>query len=410
MEEQLPLNQLLSYPFSQDRRMVPPPEFDRLRDREPVCQVITSTGNRAWLLTRYADVRFILADKRFRLGFPGAPDLGSEQLEDNGTLFQDEPAHSRLRRLIARAFTPRRIELLRTAATQTIGELCASLVERGSPGELVSGVALPFPIAVIADLLGVTVEDRDRFREWSDAVMRLDGRSDEEVGHAWAKMSAYVDDLIMHKRELPGDDLISDLVKVSDHDDGRLTEAELSGTAVSLLVAGYSTTVTVLTKGVLTLLQQPAGLHGLVGEPALMPTAIDEILRYQSESDGLVRVAREDVKIGDVVVRKGQAVIAPLLAANHDSRVFDQPEHFDIRRVHNPHVAFGYGIHRCVGASLARMELEVAIAGLCKHFPDLRLSRPVESLPWREAVLDPAPSEIHVEWGPYTNMGTADHE
>ncbi|MGW0515828.1 cytochrome P450 [Crossiella sp. NPDC003009] len=387
----------VSLPLAQPSITEPPAEYARLQAECPVARVVTENGTQAWMVTRYEDVRFVLADPRFSIRFAGAASDNAEDAPEE-SLFQDPPGHSRLRRLVGRAFTARRMAELRPAVRRTAERLAAEMADDYPPAELVSDFAFPLSINVISELLGVPTPDRADFRAWSEAVISLTAHTPEQIGAAWNNLQGYVAELIEAKRRDPGSDLMSALIAVRDNEDDKLSTGELRTMAVTLLVAGHVSTVNAITMGMLTLLTNRAQYDRLVADPGLIEGAVEEILRCQFGKRGLMRIAKDDVQVGEALIRKGDTVFAELGAANVDASLFPEPARFDITRPENPHLAFGHGIHHCLGAALGRMELHVTLEVLSSAFPLMRTVLPVERIPLRTGLLDQSPAALLVTW------------
>ena len=299
-------------------------------------------------------------------------------------LNRDGDDHRRLRRLVTKAFTPRMVEQLRPRIQAIADELLDAVSSKGEM-DLSAAYAFPLPITVIAELLGVPTEDQDRFREWSDAVI-TPAISQEELERFFEQMGefvAYLTDLFAARRAEPRDDLISALLAARDDDDA-LTENEVFGTVVLLIVAGHETTVGLIGNAVLNLLSHPAELERVRADPSLLPAAIEEALRYEGPVERtLYRWASTDVELGGQTIRKGEGVIAIVNAADRDHNRFPDADRFDVTRDDKRHLAFGRGSHFCLGAPLARLEAEIALETLFRRLPGLRLAVPREELAWR---------------------------
>src|ERR687897_43345 len=377
----------------------PYPTYARLRSSAPVHRATLPDGRGVWLITRYEDVLAVLKDERFvknwrsaltpeqRAEIPTIPEV-MKPLSQN-MLDTDPPDHERLRALVSRAFTPRLVERMRPRVQAIADGLLNAVQERGEM-DLIDDYAFPLPITVIAELLGVPAEDRNSFREWSDAA--VSGNSTTEyleevlVPHMEA-FSDYLRRMFEEKRMNPKDDLISALVRAEEAGE-RLSEDELLGMVFLLLIAGHETTVNLIGNGMLTLLQHPAQLEKLKNEPALIKGAVEELLRYDGPVEtSTERFAREDVAIGGAGVPKGGVgKVVPGSAGHHPQR-FTAPDALDITRAHNRHLAFGKGIHFCLGAPLARMEGQIAIGTLLRRMPELRLKGSPDALSWRPGMI-----------------------
>ncbi|HEU4848503.1 MAG TPA: cytochrome P450 [Rubrobacteraceae bacterium] len=377
----------------------PYPTYAKLRSSAPVYRAALPDGRGVWLITRYDDVLAVLKDQRFVKDWRGA--LTPEQLAQvppipevmkplsQNMLDTDPPDHERLRALVSKAFTPRLIERLRPRVQAISDGLLDAVQDRGEM-DLIDDYAFPLPITVIAELLGVPAEDRNNFREWSDAA--VSGNASQEymeqilIPHMQA-FTDYLRALFEEKRSNPKDDLVSALVRAEEAGD-RLSEDELLGMVFLLLVAGHETTVNLIGNGVLALLQHPDQLRKLKEDPSLIKPAVEELLRYDGPVEtSTERFAREDVEIGGQVIPRGEMVLVVLAAADHDPERFPDPDELDITRTDNRHLAFGKGIHHCLGAPLARMEGQIAISTLLRRMPNLRLKGSPESLSWRPGMI-----------------------
>jgi cytochrome P450 len=361
--------------------------YRRLRDSAPVHRITGPDGTPAWIVTRYDDVRTALADPRLSpdkqhatagtyKGFSLPPAL------DANLLNMDPPDHTRVRRLVGRAFTPRRIQQLRTPIRRTADALLDALGPHGST-DLVAAYAAPLPITVICDLLGIPDEHRFDFRAWTDTLVAPDPTRPEAGKEAVAAMLEYFTRLLGDKRAEPGDDLLSDLIAVRDEGD-RLSEDELMSLAFLILFAGYENAVQLIGNSVLALLNHPDQLAELRRNPERLPDAVEEFARF--EGPALLAIRRfpvEEVTIAGVTVPVGETVWLSLAAANRDPARFPDPDRLDLGRDATGHLALGQGIHYCLGAPLARAETEIALAALLERFPDLALGE--GELRWRRS-------------------------
>ncbi len=338
-------------------------------------------GVGAWLVSRHAEVSALLRDRRFGRVF--TPRQLTEvfaawnRLNADAMLDMEPPEHTRQRRLVSAAFTPRRVAALREPVRRLADRLLDAAVD-GDRLELMSGLAEPLPVAVIAELLGVPEEDRHRLRPWSRDIVGLyelayDDAAERRAVAAAEEFDGYLRWLIADRRRRPGDDLLSALVGASDAGD-RLTEDEVVATAVLLLNAGHEATVNALGNGVLALLLTPGSLDRLRAEPHLLAPAVEEMIRYDTPLSMFQRTAFADVDIAGRTVRAGERVGLLLGSANRDERAFARPDRFDVSRPDNPHVGFGAGIHYCVGAPLARLEMQEAVSALLNRFRRLELA------------------------------------
>ena len=359
----------------------------RLRAQRPVSPVIMPGGTPAWLVTGYAEARAALTDPRLRKNMPGwhpEPDSIFAAL-DVHMLNSDPPDHERLRRLVNKAFTARRVERLRPRITAITTGLLDDMSTREQV-DLLASFAFPLPITVICELLGVPVADRDDFRTWSATIVSNTATPGVFQAHATA-MIRYFIALMAAKRLEPAGDLISALIAARDEGD-RLSENELVSMAFLLLVAGHETTVNLIGNGVLALLLNPAELARLRAEPSLIGGAVEELLRHVNPvSNATFRFAGEPVEIGGARIRRGDPVLVALSSANRDPSRFGDPDRLDLGRDSSGHLAFGHGIHYCLGAPLARLEAEIAFSYLLARFGSMRLAVPTESLRWRPSAL-----------------------
>jgi cytochrome P450 len=375
----------------------PYPTYARLRRDMPVAPTRLPDGRAVWLVTRYDDVALVLKDARFakdrrRVNMshrtPFSRFFGPliTALQFN-MLDLDPPDHTRLRGLVHKAFTPRFVERLR----DRIQALAVRLLDdaRGERWDLVSGFALPIPATVIADLLGVPATDRHRFHRWSNRVVTIaSGRDFLLAMPAVILFLRYLRRLVAARRMEPRDDLISALVQAEESGD-RLSSDELLAMLFLLLVAGHETTVNLISNGTLALLQNPEELERLRHDPELLRggAAIEELLRYTSPVQvATERYAVESVQLSGTAIPAGSMVLAVIGSANHDEHRFAAPEKLDLTRAPNPHLAFGHGVHYCLGAPLARLEGQIAVGALLERVPDLKLAVAPESLQWRKGI------------------------
>jgi hypothetical protein len=346
-----------------------------------------------WLAFTHAGSNAVLRDRRLgRIWRDREPAERFGQfnlVHRNAILEMEPPEHTRLRRLVSAAFARGHVERLRPWVEQLAGELVDGLVERsGGTAEVdvLAGMAEELPVAVIAELLGVPAADRPLLRPWSNAIVKMYeyGRTEaveDAAERAAAEFVAYLRDLAAERRRTPGEDLLTHLVTVRDSDGDRLTEDELVTTCVLLLNAGHEATVNVSGNGLLALLEHRDQLARLRADPALLPTAVEELMRFDSPLQLFERTATADVEVGGVTVREGQKVAALLGAANRDPAVFADPDVLDVGRADNPHISFGAGVHFCIGAPLARVELQASFGALLGRTTDLELARPARRRP-----------------------------
>jgi len=365
----------------------PHPVLAALRESGPVQRIDGASGLPVWMVTRYDDVLAALSDPRLS-NDPHHASALTEVLRGDflsrSMIGTDPPEHTRLRRLVSKAFTARRVEGLRPRVQEITDALLDRITPRGS-ADLVAEFGLPLPITVIGELLGVPEADRDRFREWTDEMLDrpFDPGSDLAlVAAARERMHGYLGDLVAAKRAEPADDLLTDLVEVTDEGE-RLDAQELLAMTFLLLIAGYVTTVSLIGNGTLALLRHPEQLDRLRADPSLVPQAVEELLRFDGPvNPGLTRFALEDLEIGGVRIPRGDMVLLAIAAADRDPRRFPDPDRLDVGAVDPGHLSFGHGMHYCLGAPLARLEGQVAFTALLTRLPGLALAAREDELRW----------------------------
>jgi cytochrome P450 len=396
--------QTCPYPLGEPRGLVVDPRFAAMREERPVSRVRLPFGGEAWLVTRYADVRTVLSDRRFMRSLTVGKDAprATEAIEDASSIItMDPPEHSRLRRLVSGAFTPRRVELLRPRVQELADELIDQLIAQGPGADLVQAFSIPLPIIALCELLGVPREDRHQVHAWTDTMLSLSGASQDftEIMNAQRGLWGYIAGLVAQRRETPTDDLIGALVRARDSE-GRLTEGELIDLTGGILAVGHETTANHISNMIYTLLTNPDQLALLRADPGLVPSAIEELIRFVplNASVGFAHIATEDIEISGQLIRAGEAVFADLDAANRDTGVFERPEELDVTRERNWHVGFGHGPHHCLGAQMARLELQVAIGTLLRRFPDLALAVAPEDVAWLKQRRQRGPEALPLTW------------
>ncbi len=381
--------------FSQEAMRDPVAFYREIREQGSLIYLTSMLDlGGGWIVTAYDDASAILKDLRFindplKTSQAGGSEetLSAKKLlsMQRDLLFTDPPDHTRLRHLVSKAFTSRAVEQLRPRIQQIADELLDK-VERQGQMDLIADFAFPLPIIVISELLGVPSQDRQQLRSWSEVHINTKYEVEKRVS-ATEEFFDYIRRLIIEKRKHPGLDLVSSLVQAEENGDV-LSEVELVSTIFLLIFAGHETTVNLIGNGTLALLQHPEQMHLLQNDPTLLPSAVEELLRYStSVSFSIPRWASEDVSVGDKVIRKGEPVYIAFSAANTDERQFHNPGVLDITRQENRHLTFGKGIHACLGAPLARMEAQIAFGTLLRRLPDLRLACLPEQLMWNQSSL-----------------------
>jgi len=352
---------------TQEDVLNPFPRYRIMREKQPV---FFQPEYRFWQVFRYDDVQRVLSDyTSFSSGFGGGQ--GRDPLSAS-LISMDPPRHRQLRNLVTQAFTPRSVAQLSERITAIVNTLLDQVMAMGHM-DIIDDLAYPLPVIVIAEMLGIPKEDRDRFKVWSDAVV---GASYPEGGNPQAEMSMYFLNMIQQRSREPQDDLITALLNAQ-IDGQHLNQRELLGFCILLLVAGNETTTNLIGNALLCFDEHPEVMEQLRAEPALITGAIEEVLRYRSPVQYMYRRAVADVAIADQEIRTGQMVLAWIGSANRDESQFPDPDRFDIRRTPNRHIAFGHGIHFCLGAPLARLEAKIALTLLLERFHEIKRVRDI---------------------------------
>jgi len=383
-------------PFEQAHPLDVAPLLRQLQQDGVIHRVRTAVGDPAWLVTGYAEVRRLLEDDRLGRSHPDparAARMGASVLFGGpmGSYETEQADNARLRSLLQPHFSPRRMRAFRPRVEELTAGLLSDLAEHGSPADLHQALALPLPVQVICELLGVPYADRDQFRAWSEAVGDVRDRARSE--HGLGELFGYGRQLVARKREQPGDDVISRLCA------DRLGADEIAMLSMGLLFAGHETTVAAISMGALCLLANPGQQQALVNDPGQITSAVEELLRAPGRSGGgIPRYARTDLQIGEVTVRAGELVLLDIRTASHDPAVFASPDRFDVTRQGPAHLSFGHGAHYCLGAPLARIELQAVFSQLLARFPKMRLAVPVGQLRVRSGALTGGLTELPVAW------------
>jgi cytochrome P450 len=420
--------QIRDYPFEPFRGELPP-ELLEMVHTKPVSKVRIPDGRVVWLVLGYPETSLVLSDPRFArhnselaaggLTAGGLTATGltaaGEQAEacpvyvppspaeaDAGQcpaglrqLSMDGKPHHDLRRLAARAFTARRIEAYRPRVQAITDELIDALMAAGPPGDLVAGLVVPLPVIVTCELLSIPAADREQIADWANAMMSLTAHGLAGTAQAEAELREYLLRRLTARRHEPGEDLLSSWIGAQAGSD--LSDAEIVGLAIAVLIGGREISST--SAGIRALFQHPTALRRLRADPALLPAAVEEILRYTSVSPMfLVQTVTEDLELGGESLRAGDGVMAVPWAANRHQAAFAEPDRFDLDRPQNPHLTFGFGPHFCLGAALGRLQVEIAIGTLLRRMPELAPVTDLQDLPWRDERINCGLAEFPVTW------------
>lgn len=392
----------VSFPQSRTCPYHPPAGYRAEGDAQrPLSLVRLFDGRRVWLVTGHAEARALLVDQRLSAdrenpAFPMFTERAARSARRRIELLgMDDPEHNSRRRMLIPSFSVKRTAALRPRIQETVDRLLDAMIEQGPTADLVTAFALPVPSMVICALLGVPYSDHDFFESRSRKLLR--GPAAEDVEAARASLDDYFRMLIERKRTRPGDGLLDELI-AGPLESGDIDRDELVQLAEILLVAGHETTANMISLGTFTLLQHPEQLDRLRGSRELMSTAVEELLRFLSIADGLSRVATEDIEVGGVTVRAGDGVLMSTSVINRDEGAYPSPDELDLGREARHHVAFGFGIHQCLGQNLARAEMEIALGTLFDRLPGLRLAAPAEEIPFKPGDTIQGMLELPVTW------------
>ncbi|MCE7010704.1 cytochrome P450 [Kibdelosporangium philippinense] len=381
----------------------PPAEFSELRDNDAITQASCPAGIDAWVVSRYEDVRNVLStpsvSSRKAPSAHVTPGADLERPITPGNILQlDGKEHARLRRLLTPEFTVRRMEALRPYIQQLVEEHIDAMLAGPQPADLYQAFALPIPSLVICEMLGVPYEDREVIHEHSATLMAVD--RDPAIGFAaYGQVQAYMTTLFETKLANPGDDLIGRMITRGRESGDQITAAEMVELAITLLIAGHETTANMIALSTAALLQQPEKLAELRDNPELAPTAVEEMLRYLSVVQfGLLRYATEDVQIGEQTVKAGEWLVAAIGSGNRDEQVYAEADSIDLARKAKTHLAFGFGIHQCLGQQLARIELQEVYARLFRRIPTMRLAIDADEISFKDNALVYGVHELPVTW------------
>ncbi|MFB6824437.1 cytochrome P450 [Streptomyces virginiae] len=389
--------------FPQDRTCPyhPPTAYEPLRESRPLSRVSLFDGRSVWVVTGHAEARSLLADARLssdrtKEAFP-APTRRFKGIQSRraALLGVDDPEHNRQRRMLIPSFSVKRTAAMRPQIQETVDRLIDAMVAGGTRSELVGSFALPVPSMVICSLLGVPYADHEFFEGQSRRLLR--GPEPADVEDARRRLDTYLETLIRRKRTDPGDGLLDELIATR-LDTGETTVEELVDLAVILLIAGHETTANMISLGTYTLLRHPEQLSELRDDPSLMSEAVEELMRFLSIADGMLRVATEEIEVGGVTIRPDEGVVFSTSVINRDESVFEEPDSLDWNRPTRHHLAFGFGIHQCLGQNLARAEMEIALGTLFRRLPGLRLAADPDEIPFKPGDTIQGMLELPVAW------------
>lgn len=392
------------YPFAVTEPFLLPAEFDLLRRERPIARIaMASSGDPVYLVTRYDDVRAVLSDQRFSRNL-ARPDTARmiDGVRQPSSPFADPPVHTRWRRLVSKAFTARRVEALRPKVESIVDGLLDDIENSGPPADLMEAFAFPLPISVVCTLLGISPDRHVQVRDFALIALSTDADVSAQARvESYEAMVKYVTELITAKRTDRGDDLLSQLIAVNDDDGSRLSDQEMLATALTLLIGGYENTAHQIGKSLLTLFDHPAHFAALRADNPPIGPIVEETLRYTGALDsgyGSPRYATEDIAVGDTVIPRGATVLVIRASANRDPERYADPDRFAPDRPQLQHFSFGIGPHFCLGAPLARLEMETGYVRLARRFPKLELTLPVAEVPWAYRLTAAGPARLPVTW------------
>lgn len=382
--------QPLPYPFPRPNRLAPPELYATLRRERRVVEVTMDDGGTASLLTRYSDIRAALGDRRFSMFPPGFDPASSPAMSNP---FQTGNVRPTFARFVTRDY----LDAVRARSKELVAQLLDKMVATNGSADLVSSLSMPLPLTIIAEMIGVPMEELEQLRSHVEAVANGKDRTPEEMGRAWYDLSVYVTGVVAGK---PRDNRLDLIARLRAADETKkIGDEQLGQIALGLLLAGNMSTAHAISIGTMRLLAGD-GFQRLASEPALVEAAVDEILRLQMGPGGeaFPRFAQEDLELEGISFRAGDRIIPSLEAANHDPAVFDDPDRFDIERQPNRHLAFGYGQYHCLGSAMARAMLREVFTSLPRQFPRLRMDGTVEEIPWITVLMDAGPESLPVSW------------
>lgn len=387
------------------------PLFAELRDHDPVSVGRVASGGQVFLVARYADVRRVFADPVFSRAAVLREEsvvLTPASKVPGHLLTMDPPDHTRVRKLVTRAFTTAAAQRMRPRVQKIADELITAMIEQGPPADFVAGFATALPALVTSEMMGVPGEDRRQLLTWMDVSLSMGSHTPDQVYATMGQFNAYLQDLIAAKRQALSDDLVSALITARDDDD-KLSESELLSTVFLLMAGGYETVANLLANSLLVLHHHQDQLSLLRDQPELIPGAVEELLRYVPVAwSSPERVTLEDVELGGRRIPAGSSVVPLIYSANHDPALTDEADRLDVTRAgQNPHMAFGHGVHRCVGVPLAQVEMSVALTTLLERLPGLRLAVAEREITWKKGSLTIGPIALPVTWQIPADAGRA---
>ncbi|MFC8346493.1 cytochrome P450 [Streptomyces sp. NPDC057280] len=397
-------SELVSFPIQRTCPFAIPPVYTKFREEAPVSQVVLPDGGKAWLVTKYEDVRAVMSNPRLssdrrKKDFPVVVPGQNAALAKHAPfmIILDGAEHAAARRPVISEFSVRRVAAMKPRIQEIVDHFIDEMLKLPRPVDLNQVFSLPVPSLVVSEILGMPYEGHEYFMELAEVLLR---RTTDEQGRIdiSVRLRAYMDKLVEEKIANPGDDLLSRQIELQ-RQNGGIDRPQLASLCLLVLLAGHETTANMINLGVFSMLTRPELLAEIKADPAKTPKAVDELLRFYTIPDfGAHRLAMDDVEIGGVLIRKGEAVIASTFAANRDPAVFDDPEELDFSRDSRHHVAFGYGPHQCLGQNLGRVELQVVFDTLFRRLPDLRLAVPAEELNFKSDALVYGLYELPVTW------------
>ena len=393
-----------TYPFSADKLNMAP-EYEHLRQAEPVSRVASRYGDVAWLVTRHEDVRAVLGDPRFSRKAAAINSNEPHMRPHRGgtspefLLGVDPPDHTRLRTLAMKAFNKSFLERHRNNIEKIVNEHIDLMLAKGAPADLIADFGSTMPMHVLCYMLGAPFEHRAQFETWSEAFIAVDNMTAEQVVEHLTECAGYIGGLVAERREAPGDDLLSAFVAARNGED-RFSPREVVAMGMFVLVAGFVTTSAQIPKFAYTLLTNPEQLALLRATPDLMPQAVEELMRYVPLGIGPLssRYATEDVEVGGVTVRAGEPVLVVPNSANQDESAYTNPRQLDLTRREATHLTFGHGVHRCLGAPLARMEIQIALRSLLERLPGLQFADSEDDVVWRTGLAIRGIERMPITW------------